>query len=99
MIKILVLIAAAYLILMNVLAFAAYGRDKRLAQNERWRTPERRLLLYAALGGAAGAWFGMRHFHHKTKKLAFRILVPLFLLLWLGLLAGAVYLYTKGIIG
>ena len=81
MIKILVLIAAAYLILMNVLAFAAYGRDKRLAQNERWRTPERRLLLYAALGDAAGAWLGMRHFHHKTKKLAFRILVPLFLLL------------------
>ena len=78
---------ALYLFLMNLLTFAAFGWDKRCAQRDRRRTPERRLLLVAALGGAVGALVGMRVFHHKTRKLRFRLLVPLFLLLHLGLAA------------
>ena len=70
-----------YLLAVNLLAFIAYGRDKCLARQERFRIPEARLLLYAALGGALGAWLGMRQFHHKTRKLRFRVLVPLFLVL------------------
>ena len=49
------------------------------------RIPEFRLLLWAALGGALGAWLGMRVFHHKTQKPLFRLLVPLLLLLHVGL--------------
>lgn len=82
---------ALVLLVMNLLAFAAFGRDKCRARQDRRRTPERRLLLYAALGGALGALVGMRVFHHKTRKLRFRLLVPLFLLLHLGL---AVLLYV-----
>lgn len=77
--------AALWLLAVNVVAFAAFGRDKRLARRGARRIPEFRLLLWAALGGALGAWLGMRVFHHKTQKPLFRLLVPLLLLLHVGL--------------
>ena len=86
------IVLAVYLLVMNAVAYAAFGRDKRLALEGAFRIPEARLLLYAALGGALGAWIGMRAFHHKTKKWKFRILVPVCLLLHLALGAGAWYL-------
>ncbi len=73
--------AALWLLTVNVVAFAAFGHDKRLARRGARRIPEFRLLLWAALGGALGAWLGMRVFHHKTQKPLFRLLVPLLLLL------------------
>ena len=77
--------AGLYLAGINLLAFCAFGWDKRLAQRGRRRVPEMRLLLYAALGGALGALLGMLRFRHKTRKPLFRILVPLLLLLHLSL--------------
>ena len=71
-------IVAAVLVLMNIAAFITYGVDKRRAIKNRWRVPERTLLLLAALGGGIGALAGMLLFHHKTKHLRFQILVPLF---------------------
>ena len=74
-------IVPAALLLINIVAFAAYGIDKRKAQKDRWRIPESTLLLLAFFGGALGALLGMRVFHHKTKHWKFKILVPLFLAL------------------
>lgn len=85
-------VLAAYLLVVNLLAFCAFGRDKRLALQGRHRVPEARLLLYAALGGALGAWLGMRRFHHKTRKWRFRLLVPLFFLLHLALAVLVIWL-------
>lgn len=85
-------VPAAYLLVVNLLVFCAFGRDKRLALQGRYRVPEARLLLYAALGGALGAWLGMKRFHHKTRKWRFRLLVPLFFLLHLALAALLVWL-------
>ena len=79
------------LLLVNIVAFAAYGIDKRKAQKARWRIPESTLLLLAFFGGGLGALLGMRVFHHKTKHWKFRILVPLFLVLQLALAAWLVY--------
>lgn len=84
-----ILLLSLYLLSINLLSFLAFGRDKRLAQNGARRIPEFRLLLFAALGGAAGAWLGMKRFHHKTKKPMFRILVPLLLILQLALPVAA----------
>ena len=75
----------AVLLLVNTVAFAAYGIDKSKAQRDRWRIPESTLLLLAFFGGALGALLGMRAFHHKTKHWKFKILVPLFLILQLAL--------------
>ena len=73
-----------YLLGINLLAFLAFGRDKALARQGSFRIPEARLLLYAALGGSAGAWLGMRRFHHKTKKWRFRIAIPALFLVQVG---------------
>ncbi|MEA4964445.1 MAG: DUF1294 domain-containing protein [Oscillospiraceae bacterium] len=74
------------LLLINALGFLNMYLDKRKARTGAWRIPERTLLLAAFLGGSLGTLLGMLVFHHKTRKLKFQILVPLFLLLHLGLL-------------
>lgn len=75
----------AYLILINVAAFAVYGLDKKRAIAEEWRIPEATLLGLAAAFGSVGALFGMQTFHHKTRKPKFKYGVPALLLVHLGL--------------
>ena len=48
-----------YVIIINVLAFALFGMDKRFAQKGKWRIPEKLLFIAAIFGGAAGAIVGM----------------------------------------
>ena len=79
----------AYLAVINVIAFGLYGLHKYRAMNNMWRIPEKTLLGVAAIGGAYGAYLGMRIFHHKTKHLKFQIGVPIMMLVW-------IYFVTKG---
>lgn len=72
-----------YIFLINLIAFAMYGGDKRKAKKDAWRIPEHRLMLVAWLGGALGALIGMRYFHHKTLHWRFRLGVPLALIVWM----------------
>ncbi len=69
-------IAGAWLVMINVAAFAAYGLDKRKAVKHEWRIPETTLIGLAVLGGSIGAYAGMKIFHHKTLHLKFRIAIP-----------------------
>ena len=85
---------AVYLIVMNVIAFIVYGADKAKARRGQWRVSERTLLTLAALGGAGGAWLGMRAFHHKTKHRKFTVGVPLFMALWCAVM-GALVLWLR----
>ncbi len=71
-----------YILLINIIAFVMYGIDKSKAKHGKWRIPEATLIGVAALGGSLGALLGMLVWHHKTKKWKFRILVPVFLILW-----------------
>ena len=70
------------LVIINIVAFAMYGLDKSKAKKKRWRISEASLLSVAFLGGAYGAWLGMRVFHHKTRHKKFQILVPLAAVVW-----------------
>ena len=70
---------AGGLLLMNVFGFLIAGEDKRRALRKRWRIPERRLLLVAALGGSVGLYAGFRTFRHKINHPKFMIGVPLIL--------------------
>lgn len=81
-----------YLLVMNLMAFIAYGWDKRKARKGQWRTPESALLWMAVLGGCYGASLGMRIFRHKTKHKKFTIIVPACILAWTVLLVA---LYMK----
>ena len=75
-----------YYLCMNIIAFILYGLDKKYAREGRWRIPEKTLLGIAVIGGAAGAWIGMQAFRHKTKHLSFRILVPVFVVVHVGII-------------
>lgn len=70
------------LIGINVIAFLAFGWDKRSAETRRRRIPERTLLTLAFVGGALGALLGQQIFRHKTQKQPFRAL------LWLAAFAN-----------
>lgn len=71
-----------YLLSVNFLAFLLYGADKYKAIHNEWRIPERILLLLAVIGGAFGALFAMQFFRHKTKKMKFKLGIPLLCFLW-----------------
>ena len=58
---------AGWLVLVNLIAFAVYGADKRRAKKDKRRVPEKTLFLLAIIGGSAGAFAGMRIFRHKTR--------------------------------
>ena len=67
--------------MINVISFSLYGIDKRRAIRNKWRIPEKRLLLAALFGGALGALWSMILFHHKTKKAKFYLTVPVLFVL------------------
>ena len=76
--------------MINVMAFALYGIDKRRAKRNRWRIRESVLLGVTWLMGGAGAMLGMRVFRHKTKHTAFVISAPVAAVLQITLMAMAV---------
>lgn len=79
-----------YLITINICQFLIMGLDKLLAIKKKNRISEKTLLINAFLGGSIGALLGMYTFRHKTKKLKFQLLYPLFLIIHIFL-----YLYIK----
>ena len=82
-----------YLLIINLVAFAVFGIDKRRAVKDRWRVPEKTLFLLAILGGSIGAWAGMRVFHHKTKHWYFKFGIPVILIVQVVLAALAVWYF------
>ena len=78
--------ALLWLAAANVMAFAAFGLDKKLARNGSRRISENTLLWLALVRGSIGAVGGQHLFRHKTRKEPFR-----------SLLYGIVVLQTVGI--
>ena len=81
-----------YLLLINAAAFVLMLVDKRKARKNRWRIPERTLILSAALGGSIGALLGMYTFRHKTKHLKFTLGIPAILIAQIAL---AIWIFQK----
>lgn len=82
---------AGALFVINLVAFALMGIDKRRAIKDRWRIPEKVLFLWAFIGGAWGAWAGMKAFRHKTRKPIFRFGIPALCVLETALLIVVLY--------
>ena len=74
-----------YLLIINALSFTLMLIDKQKAIKNKWRIPEKTLLLTAALGGSVGALIGMHLFRHKTKHLAFSAGIPVMMFLHFAL--------------
>ena len=72
-----------YLLFINLIGLILYALDKAKSKGEgSSRIPERTLLWVARLGGGVGCWLGMMLFRHKTKHTRFRVLVPLWTVVW-----------------
>jgi uncharacterized membrane protein YsdA (DUF1294 family) len=70
-----------YILLINVWGFSLVGWDKSKARKGRWRVPERRFFLLAAVGAAGGVYLGMLFFRHKTRHWQFTVGIPLLIIL------------------
>lgn len=82
-----------YLLVVNAASFLMMGYDKGQARRGERRIPEKRLFLFAAIGGGLGAWIGMRTWRHKTKHPSFQFGIPaLFVLNILTIVAIIKYL-------
>ena len=79
----------------NLIVFLTYGIDKLKAKKEKWRIPEKTLLLMALFLGGTGALIGMGVFHHKTQHKSFSIGVPLMTLLNYVMIGAALWLLTR----
>ena len=65
--QIVIISYAAYLVLLSIITFIAYGADKRKSKKGKYRTKEKTLLTLSFLGGAFGGYPAMLVFRHKTK--------------------------------
>lgn len=74
-------ILLGYIVIINATAFFAFGWDKLKAKKARWRTPEKRLMMLALMGGSLGAYAGMKVWRHKTLHKKFRYGLPAIIVL------------------
>lgn len=70
-----------YLIIINIITFIMYGIDKQQAIKNNYRISETTLLTLSLIGGSLGSILGMIIFHHKTKKIKFKLLNTIFLII------------------
>ncbi len=75
-----------YLGIINLLEFMLFFIDKKLAEYNRWRIAEKTLIIISLLGGSIGGILGMHLFHHKTRKSAFSIGLPLIFIIEVALI-------------
>lgn len=79
-----------YYLAINVLLFLLMGWDKSRAVKEKLRIPESQIYTLSLIGGGLGGFLGMQVFKHKSRKISFRIVfilsivVHIFLILWLS---------------
>ncbi|WP_019672268.1 DUF1294 domain-containing protein [Psychrobacter lutiphocae] len=86
-------LVAGWYLALGILTYAIYAKDKKAAEQGRWRTPEMTLHLLSVLGGWAGAMLAQSRLRHKTQKPEFRMTYYLTVIINL---AGLFYLISGG---
>ena len=79
------------MIVWNAVAFVMMGIDKRRAIKDKQRISEKTLLVSAFIMGAIGIGGGALVFNHKTKKTAFRIGLPVALIVNAAVIYGLLH--------
>ncbi len=86
-------------LLASLVTFVLYGSDKARAKSGRWRIPEGTLHFWEFVGGWPGALIAQGHYRHKTRKLSFKLMLWLIILLHIGLLGQSFYAGPQAILG
>lgn len=60
-------------VIMCIVTFLIYAKDKNAAVGGKWRTPESTLHTLSLLGGWPGAKIAQSFLRHKSKKMPFRV--------------------------
>ena len=71
----------AFFATINVFSFIYFRLDKRKAQKNQQRIPERSLLIMTLFGGTIGSILGMLLFNHKIAKKSFVIKIMLIIII------------------
>ena len=90
------MLGLAYLVIINLAGFASMGIDKKKAEKEKWRIPEKTLFFIAIIGGSIGSIAGMQVFRHKTKHSRFTVGMPLILAFQLMMAALCIVQIIRG---
>jgi len=72
-----------YFFFINIIGFIICYLDKKKSVYHKYRISEKLLLFISMIGGCYGFMLGMYIFHHKTKKIKFKILIPIICIIWL----------------
>ena len=83
----------AWYVILGVITYGMYAKDKAAAQNGDWRTPESTLHLLSTLGGWVGALVAQTYLRHKSQKPEFRII---YYLTDIINLAGLLFIMVNG---
>ena len=59
-------------LVIGIVTFFVYAKDKRAAINGNWRVPEKTLHAFSVAGGWLGALIAQDKLRHKTQKQPFR---------------------------
>lgn len=59
-------------LVIGIVTFFVYAKDKRAAINGNWRVPEKTLHIFSVAGGWLGALIAQDKLRHKTQKQPFR---------------------------
>ena len=71
----------AFFTTLNIGSFIYFGLDKRKAQKNQNRIPEKSLLIMTLFGGTVGSILGMLLFNHKIAKKSFVIKILLIIII------------------
>jgi len=69
--------------------------DKVKSIKGKWRVPEKRLLLFSALGGSVAMYLTMQLIRHKTRHIKFMLGIPIIILFQAVVIW---YLFNRGVL-
>lgn len=70
-----------YYIAINILTFVLFFIDKRAAKKNLWRKKESLLMGMILVGGVVGGFLGIFLLRHKSRKLKFKFVLVLSIIL------------------